>query len=98
MPPQGESSAYALEDGVLFAHVFSRRSTRSVGQMFADYEALRRTTIDKHYQRATWGFENNNADCSWLWAVFMEYFTMLYLMVFRWAESDDDVRQLNLPN
>jgi hypothetical protein len=101
MPPQGEPSAFALEDGVLLAHVFSRRGSRSVGQMFADYEAIRRATINKHYQRTSWAFEQNNSDCSWLWALFMEYVTMLYLLVYGWSQSDHlagDVRQLDLPN
>ena len=47
MPPQGESTGVAIEDGVLLAHVLSRRDTgRSVPQMLADYEALRRADVE----------------------------------------------------
>ena len=47
MPPQGESTGVCIEDAVLFAHVLSRRETRSVAQMMADYESLRRADINK---------------------------------------------------
>lgn len=101
MPPQGESTAFAIEDGVLLAHVFSRRDKRSIGQLFSDYEVLRRAVINKHYRSTVWGFESSNADSSWLKAVFMEYATKIYLMVHRWGKADyfaNDVRKLDLPN
>ncbi|KAI0131816.1 salicylate hydroxylase [Xylariales sp. AK1849] len=73
MPPQGESTAFSIEDAVLLAHVLSRRDTRRLNQLFSNSETLRRPTIYRHYQNAVWGFERSNAGSSWLWAVFMEY-------------------------
>lgn len=50
MPPQGESTGVAIEDGVLLAHVLSRRNSRSVDQLLADYEKLRRQDINGIYK------------------------------------------------
>jgi 2-polyprenyl-6-methoxyphenol hydroxylase-like FAD-dependent oxidoreductase len=50
MPPQGESTGIAIEDGVLIAQVLGRSGSRSVEQLFSDFEAVRRTTIEKHYK------------------------------------------------
>ncbi|KAK9793627.1 hypothetical protein AB5N19_04097 [Seiridium cardinale] len=97
----GESTAFAIEDAILLAHIFTIRHTKSLDQLLSDYELMRRDAIDKHYRKAVWGFESSNADCSWLWALFMEYATMIYLMVLRWSQSDGfsgDVRKLDLPN
>ncbi|KHN97901.1 salicylate hydroxylase [Metarhizium album ARSEF 1941] len=41
MPPQGEGTGVAIEDGVLLACVLSRRATRDIPTMFRDYETLR---------------------------------------------------------
>lgn len=99
MPPQGESTGVAIEDGMLLAHVFSRRETRSVAQMFADYEVLRRPVIKKTYDESLfrWG---KVGDRSWLGTVVMEWFTMLYIWTMnRWSKDNfgRDVRTLELP-
>ena len=51
MPPQGESTGIALEDGVLLARILrERHATHTIPQLVATYEALRRPTIDKLYR------------------------------------------------
>ena len=100
MPPQGESTGVAIEDGVLLAHVFSRHRERTVEQLFSDYEKLRRPVIDKYFDDATFRWKTGNTANSWWFAVLMEWFTMLYLMVQRWRQEDHfsgDVRKLALP-
>lgn len=70
-------------------------------RMLSDYELMRRGTINKHYKRAVWGFESSNADSSWLWALVMEYATMVYLMVTKWShlnQCSGDVRKMELPD
>ncbi|KAK4153249.1 hypothetical protein C8A00DRAFT_15506 [Chaetomidium leptoderma] len=99
MPPQGESTGVAIEDAVLLARVFSRRDTRSVAQLFADYEVLRRPVIKKTYDETMfrWG---KVGDRSWFGTVVMEWFTMLYIWVINSWSKDSfgrDVRSLELP-
>ncbi|KAI1270487.1 hypothetical protein F5Y18DRAFT_368455 [Xylariaceae sp. FL1019] len=100
MPPQGESTGIAIEDGVLLAHVFSRRETRSVSQLFADYEALRRPVIDKHFEDSVWAMKHGFAKRSWLGAILMEWAMWVYLSLRRWSQESHfagDVRELELP-
>jgi hypothetical protein len=67
MPPQGESTGIAIEDGVLIARILSQHTTkaeatrteatrtevtRSIEQLFSDYESIRRPDIEKHYKAA----------------------------------------------
>ena len=98
MPPQGESTGVAIEDGVLLAKVLSRRGERSVPAMFADYEALRRADIDKLYKEsnARW---NSAAYNGWLNELMVEWFTWLYVKFMNWrpAYFGRDVRTLDLP-
>ena len=71
MSPQGESTGLAIEDGVLVGHVFSRRSTRSVEEMFQDFEILRKSVIDKHYTDSIWAMNHAFRKRGWLMGVFM---------------------------
>jgi 2-polyprenyl-6-methoxyphenol hydroxylase-like FAD-dependent oxidoreductase len=99
MPPQGESTGVAIEDGILLAHVFSRRDTRSVAQMFADYEVLRRPVINKTYDETMFRWEKVG-DRGWFATVVMEWFTMLYIWIMNSWSRDNfgrDVRELALP-
>ncbi|KAL2126240.1 hypothetical protein VTI74DRAFT_1369 [Chaetomium olivicolor] len=99
MPPQGESTGLAIEDGMLLARVFSRRDTRSISQMFADYEFLRRPVIKKAHGEATFRWENVG-DRSWFGMVLMEWLTVLYVWTMnRWSKDSfgRDVRTLDLP-
>ncbi|CAM1511162.1 Fc.00g086750.m01.CDS01 [Cosmosporella sp. VM-42] len=99
MPPQGESTGVAIEDGVLFAHVFSRRATRSVPRMLADYEKLRRADIDKTY-RETMKRWNGPIPAMWSSDVAVEWITWAYLKVTGWNQDpfSRDVRKLALPS
>ncbi|KAG7294133.1 hypothetical protein NEMBOFW57_004197 [Staphylotrichum longicolle] len=99
MPPQGESTGVAIEDGMLLARVFSRRDTRSVAQMLADYEVLRRPVIKKTYDESMFRWERVG-DKSWLGIVVMEWFSMLYIWIMNSWSKDNfgrDVRTLDLP-
>jgi 2-polyprenyl-6-methoxyphenol hydroxylase-like FAD-dependent oxidoreductase len=99
MPPQGESTGVAIEDAVLLAHVFSRRDRRSVAQMFADYETLRRPIINKTYDEAVFRWERVG-DKSWLATVVMDWMTMGYVwFINSWSKDSfgRDVRDLELP-
>lgn len=98
MPPQGESTGVAIEDGVLFAHVFSRRTTRTVPRMLADYEALRRADIDALYRETVqrWTgpipeFISYDFVVEWITWVFLK------VMSFKKNSFARDVRKLELP-
>ncbi|KAF5711762.1 salicylate hydroxylase [Fusarium mundagurra] len=47
MPPQGESTGIAIEDGILFAHVLGEGISKGVPYVMEAYEALRRNDIKK---------------------------------------------------
>jgi len=101
MPPQGESTGVAIEDGVLLAHVFERRDTRTVEQLFADYEAVRRPVIEKLFKETTWRWKNAaSSESGWLWSVFIDYLTVAFLWFMRFRQEDyfaSDVAKLELP-
>lgn len=101
MPPQGESTGIAIEDGVLVAHVFSRHLTRTIPELFSDYDSLRRSSIEKLYKTTVWNWENAaGGSPSWSWAVFMEYMTIVVLIFMNWRKEDHfagDVSKLKLP-
>lgn len=98
MPPQGESTGVAIEDGILFAHVFSRRATRSVSRMIADYEALRRTDIDTLYRETVKRWTGPLPEFISYERV-VEWVTWLFLkaMSFKKDYFSRDVRKLELP-
>jgi 2-polyprenyl-6-methoxyphenol hydroxylase-like FAD-dependent oxidoreductase len=99
MPPQGESTGVAIEDSILLAHVLSRRESRSVAQMFADYEALRRDEINKMYESTVFRWKDSGEKGP-IKALVMEWITWLYLMWMNRQQEDHfgrDVRKLELP-
>jgi 2-polyprenyl-6-methoxyphenol hydroxylase-like FAD-dependent oxidoreductase len=99
MPPQGESTGVAIEDGVLLAHALSRRDTRSVAQMIADYECIRKDTIKKLYDETTFRW-NDAGSKSWLKSVIMDWMTWAYIFWMNYGSKDHfarDVRTLELP-
>ena len=98
MPPQGESTGVAIEDGVLLAHVLTRRATRTIPQLFADYETLRRTDIDQFY-RDTMARWNAPASRGWLGGVVVEWITwgVIKFMNYRHHYFGRDVRERKLP-
>lgn len=100
MPPMGESTGVAIEDGVLLAHVFSRRAGRSVETMFADYEAVRRDAINKLYKdtMTRWG---DGEDWSWMRTVAVDFAMWAILMLINWSSNGQfarDVRKIKLPS
>ena len=100
MPPQGESTGLAIEDGVLFARVFERRESRTIDQLFWDFETLRRPVIDKYHKDAVWAMEHGFRETTWLGSIFIEWGIWLYLLVKRWKQEDhfaQDVRNVSLP-
>ena len=52
MPPQGESTAYAIEDAVLLARVFERFGEEDLSKIFEVYHKTRRPRINKVYKEA----------------------------------------------
>lgn len=104
MPPQGESTGVAIEDGVLLAHVLQRHETRSISQMFADYETLRRKAIDDLWKESDWRWQGAaRGDAGWLGAIIMEWATaaMVTLMLMNIQSKDhfsSDVERLKLPD
>jgi 2-polyprenyl-6-methoxyphenol hydroxylase-like FAD-dependent oxidoreductase len=78
MPPQGESTGLAIEDGVLIARVLSLFPDRPVQEAFRSYEMTRRPRIDKAYNDAVFRWENVK-DKSWLVQKIIEALTWLFL-------------------
>ncbi|PNY23981.1 Salicylate hydroxylase [Tolypocladium capitatum] len=98
MPPQGEGTGVAIEDGVLLAHVLTRRATRTIPQLFADYETLRRADIEQTY-RDTMARWNAPVPNGWLSGVVLEWITWGYIkfMNYRPDYFGRDVRERELP-
>lgn len=98
MPPQGESTGVAIEDGILLAHVLSRRGTRSVARLFADYDKLRRDDINATYNSsmARWG---GGGPPGWLTTLFMEWVDWGVISYLNYSSDHfaRDVRELRLP-
>lgn len=78
MPPQGESTGLAIEDGVLIGRVLSLFSEKPVQEAFQTYDKTRRPRIDKAYQDAVFRWENIK-DKSWLAQKIIESLTWVFL-------------------
>ncbi|RDW56677.1 FAD protein [Coleophoma cylindrospora] len=78
MPPQGESTGLAIEDGVLLARVLSSSSEMSIQQAFQMYEKTRRPRIDTAYKEAVFRWEKVK-DRSWLMQNIIEWLTWVFL-------------------
>ncbi|KAF4336578.1 salicylate hydroxylase [Fusarium beomiforme] len=99
MPPQGESTGIAIEDGVLFAHVLGEGISRGIPRVLAAYEVLRRQDIEDLHAKTMFQW-NNASSSSWIWSIFMELFTWLYLILANYQQEDyfkRDVRSFQLP-
>lgn len=100
MPPQGESTGIAIEDGMLIAEVLRRRSTRPVNKLFSDYESVRRGVIDKHYQEAEKMGKLISSKPSGVMGVIMDLVLMVLMWVRKRQQVDHfkgDVRDIDLP-
>ncbi|EWY97386.1 hypothetical protein FOYG_02234 [Fusarium oxysporum NRRL 32931] len=100
MPPQGESTGIAIEDGVLFAHVLSEGISTGVPYVMRAYEALRRHDIQKLHAETMVRW-NAGSSSSWLWSIVMEFITWAYLLLSNYRQKDyfkRDVRSFKLPS
>ncbi|CVL06464.1 related to salicylate hydroxylase [Fusarium proliferatum] len=99
MPPQGESTGIAIEDGVLFAHVLSEGISRGIPYVMEAYETLRRDDITKLHSETMFRW-NTGSSSSWLWSITMEFATWVYLLLANYRQEDyfkRDVRSFKLP-
>ncbi|KAF5237443.1 hypothetical protein FANTH_10805 [Fusarium anthophilum] len=96
MPPQGESTGIAIEDGVLFAHVLSEGVSKGVPYVMGAYEALRRDDIKKLHDETMFRWNAGNSS-SWLWSIFMEFATWIYLLLKNYQQEDYFKRDLSPP-
>ncbi|KAH0845443.1 putative salicylate hydroxylase [Fonsecaea pedrosoi] len=78
MSPQGESTAYALEDAILFARVLGCRSDRGLDEVFRAYQSVRRANIDRAYDEANFGW-GTQSDCGWFTFLLRSWMTTAYL-------------------
>lgn len=83
MPPQGESTGLAVEDGVLFARVLTSTPDLSIREAFGTYERTRRPRIDKAYREAVLRWEHVK-DRSWLEQKLLEWLMWIIL----WYKTD----------
>ena len=78
MPPQGESSSFAIEDAILLGRVFSECPELGVEEVFQTYEKSRRPRITK-----AWGDSNDSVErakpTSWLMHFFFEWIVWGFL-------------------
>jgi salicylate hydroxylase len=77
MPPQGESTGLAIEDGVLLARILSS-SELSIQGAFGTYERTRRSRINTAYEEAVMRWENVK-DKSWFMQKVIEWLTWVFL-------------------
>lgn len=78
MPPQGESTGLAIEDGVLLARVLSSSSKMTIQESFQTYEKTRRSRIDIAYKDAVFKWDNAK-DRSWLMQKVIEWLLWAFL-------------------
>ena len=100
MPPQGESTGLAIEDGVLLARILSRRATRSIDQLFADFQSVRRPEIKRHYAASMTAMRYGAGGFPWYAAVLFEWVSWMYFLWRRWNQVDhysSDVEKMELP-
>lgn len=78
MPPQGEGTAFAIEDAVLLARVFAQYPEKSIQNVFAAYEKTRRPRIDE-----AWKETNKRTDdakpSSWIGQILFEWIIWMFL-------------------
>jgi len=100
MPPQGESTGIAIEDGVLLARILGRCATRSVEQLFSDFEAVRRSDIERHYKDAEKMSKMVSSKPPGVRGLIMDLITMVFMFVKKMQGTDHfkgDVRSIELP-
>ncbi|OQV03491.1 FAD binding domain-containing protein [Cladophialophora immunda] len=88
MPPQGESTAYALEDAILFARAMESKFDGGLDEVFRTYQNIRRVNIDRAYDEAAFGW-GTQKDCGWLTFLLRSWMTRAYLW---WTASARQTR------
>lgn len=78
MPPQGESTGLAIEDGVLFARVLSASLQTPIQERFRVYDKTRRPRIDRAYKEAVMKW-NGYKDRNWLVQKLIEWLMWVIL-------------------
>jgi salicylate hydroxylase len=83
MPPQGESTGFAVEDAVLISRVFERFQQEDISRIFEVYENTRRARINTAYKEAVfrWG---QVKDKSWFGQKANEWLAWAFL----WFKKD----------
>ena len=100
MPPQGESTGIAIEDGVLIARILSRSASRSVEELFSDFETVRRVDIEKHYKGAEKMSKMVTSKPPGVRGLIMDLVTMVFMFIKKRFGGDNfkgDVRNIELP-
>ena len=90
----------AIEDGVLIAKVLERRASRTVDQLFVDYETLRKPVIDRYYRDSIRAMNYGFVKTSGLTFILLEWVAWLYLLIKKWRQEEHfagDVRKLKMP-
>jgi 2-polyprenyl-6-methoxyphenol hydroxylase-like FAD-dependent oxidoreductase len=85
---------------VLIAHILSRSASRSVEQLFSDYESVRRADIEKHYKGAEKMGKMVTSKPPGVRGLIMDLITMVFIFLQRMTATDDfegDVRNVKLP-
>ena len=98
MPPQGESTGYALEDAILFARAMATKVDTGLGDVFDTYQKVRRGRINKAYDEAAFGWETQK-DCGWFTFLLQTWFTTAFLWwtsTARQKRYSEDVGMMNL--
>lgn len=90
MPPQGESTGYALEDAILFARAVQRDLDKGINAAFDTYERTRRDHIDKAYDESAFGWETQK-DSGWIVFLLRSWLTSAFL----WWTSTARQRRYN---
>jgi 2-polyprenyl-6-methoxyphenol hydroxylase-like FAD-dependent oxidoreductase len=100
MPPQGESTGIAIEDGVLIARILSQHRTKPVEQLFSDFASVRNADIDKHYKAAEKMSKMVSSKPPGVRGLLMDMMTMVWLIIKKRQRADifkGDVRSIELP-
>lgn len=110
MPPQGESTGFAIEDAMLFARIMNDAINRQeepdqsapdlidVESVFVRYERNRRARIDAAYAEANTRWESVK-DAGWLFSVMREWMVWLFLWFTRSSREKNfafNVKTVNL--
>ena len=79
LPPQGESSGYAIEDAVLLARIFSERPGYSVEAVFRAFESTRRPRMVAAWKESQRRAGHTSSSKSWLGQLIFEWAAWLFL-------------------